>query len=92
MKNKFFPSFEQDISATLKLCVLTVSCAALISWAVFAADHALRKVYKKIETDVLKTYADAQEKPTIEGKKSTRTPHPQRATTQAKTLNLNASE
>lgn len=66
MKNKFFPTFEQDISATVKLCVLTVSFVVLTVWAVSAAQKAVTKIYKKMQADDLEFYRNAQANETLE--------------------------
>ncbi len=64
MKNKFFPTFEQDISATVKLCVLTVAFVVLATWAVHAAQKAITKIYRKMEAEDMEFYRRAQESET----------------------------
>lgn len=64
MKNKFFPTFEQDISATVKLCVLTVAFVVLAILAVYTTQKAITKIYRKMEAENLEFYRQAQESET----------------------------
>jgi predicted Holliday junction resolvase-like endonuclease len=64
VKNKFFPTFEQDISATVKLCVLTVAFIVLATWAAYAAQKAITKIYRKMEAEDMEFYRRAQESET----------------------------
>ncbi len=84
MKNKFFPTFEQDISATVKLCVLTVSFVVLTAWAVCAAQKAVTKIYKKMEADDLEFYRKAQANETLERNRREYASDPGAATREAK--------
>ncbi|CAN5456890.1 hypothetical protein BH11CYA1_BH11CYA1_00220 [soil metagenome] len=66
MRNKFFPTFEQDIGATAKLCVLTILFIVVTAVAIDTAFKGINQAYRKVEADVLKSYADAQKKQAIE--------------------------
>jgi|GEM_PF-2523552 len=76
MKNKFFPTFEQDIGSTLMLCVITISVVIFTAWGVYEGEKALKKAYHKIEADVFKQYADGQRRQAIEDAKSSFSPPP----------------
>ncbi len=85
MRNKLFPTFEQDISASLKCSVLAITFFVIATWAIFAVHHAVTEYIKAYEAAAIKFYRGAKENDNAEENKGKYESHQAAATPKAKT-------